>query len=70
MKISTDNKISPSFYTVRDIQKIFGIGRNSAYKLVSEKDFPSIYIGNRIVIPADKFQNWIDKKSTSRKGAS
>ena len=58
---------TPAFYTVEDIQGLLGIGRNSAYKLVAENDFPAIYVGNRIIIPADLFQIWIGKQA-ARKG--
>ena len=59
----------PTFYSVEDIQRILGIGRNSAYRLVNEKDFPSVYVGNRIVIPADLFQKWVNQQAARRKGA-
>ncbi len=49
------------FYTVDDLQRLMGIGRNSAYKLVRSKGFPTILVGNRIIIPADLFQKWIEK---------
>ena len=54
---------TPAFYTVEDIQGLLGIGRNSAYKLVAENDFPAIYVGNRIIIPADLFHAWISKQA-------
>ena len=60
----TLNTSPPTFYTVDDIQGLLGIGRNSAYKLVNKKDFPSISVGNRIVIPIDHFNDWINKKAT------
>jgi len=60
---------TPSFYTVEDIQRLLGIGRNSAYKLVRRKDFPVIYVGNRIIIPTDLFQNWVNQQTAKRKGA-
>ena len=68
MQTTTENGISPAFYTVEDIQRLLGIGRNSAYKLVSDNDFPAIYVGNRIVIPADLFQTWICKQAARRGG--
>jgi len=64
------NVATPTFYTVTEIQRILGIGRNSAYKLVSEKDFPSFYVGNRIIVPTDLFQEWINKQAKQRKGGS
>jgi excisionase family DNA binding protein len=42
-----------SFYTVEEIQKLMGIGKASAYALVKKKNFPSITVGKRIIIPAD-----------------
>jgi hypothetical protein len=63
----SENK-SPSFYSVDDIQRLLGIGRNSAYKLVNSKDFPALYVGNRIIIPTDLFQNWVNQQSIKRKG--
>lgn len=67
MQTTAENNTYPAFYTVEDIQRLLGIGRNTAYKLVSEKDFPAIYVGNRIVIPADLFQAWIGKHAAHRK---
>jgi len=67
MQTTAENNSYPAFYTVEDIQRLLGIGRNSAYKLVAENDFPAIYVGNRIIIPADLFQMWICKQ-TARKG--
>ena len=68
MQTAIENNSFPAFYSVEDIRRILGIGRNSAYKLVSETDFPSIYVGNRVVIPADLFQAWVSKQAAKRKG--
>ncbi|MCL2496122.1 MAG: helix-turn-helix domain-containing protein [Clostridiales bacterium] len=67
MQTAIENKSFPAFYSVEDIRRILGIGRNSAYKLVGETDFPSIYVGNRVVIPADLFQAWVSRQATQRK---
>lgn len=48
-------------YTVKDIQRIFKIGRTQAYKLISANGFPSIKINNRIYVPKKKLENWLDK---------
>jgi len=63
-----ENFKTSSFYTVTDIQKLLGIGRNSAYKLVAGKGFPAFYVGNRIVIPTDHFQAWVNQQAEQRKG--
>ena len=57
-----------TFYTVSEIRRILRIGRNSAYKLVSCEDFPTIHVGNRIIIPADHFHSWINKQATDGSG--
>ena len=54
--IATDSEL-PKFLSVSDLQKIMGIGRNSAYKLIHQKGFPHVRIGNRIVISNDLFIN-------------
>ena len=68
MQAIETNHVQPSFYSVGDIQRLLGIGRNSAYKLVTSKNFPSIYVGNRIIVPADLFQSWVNHQATGRKG--
>ena len=68
MKQYPEINTMPSFFSVTDIQKILGIGRNSAYELVRRSDFPSILVGNRIVVPADHFQSWVDGQATKHKG--
>jgi hypothetical protein len=59
---------NPTFYSVEDIQRLLGIGRNNAYKLVSEKDFPAFYVGNRIIIPSDLFGEWVNRQAAQKKG--
>jgi hypothetical protein len=65
----TKNTDTPTtFYTVSDISRILRIGRNGAYKLVSCKDFPTIHVGNRIIIPADHFNSWINQQAADGSG--
>jgi len=56
------------FYQVTDIQKMMGVSRASAYALVKNtKGFPHIMVGNRIVIPADLFKDWVVNTAFSRR---
>ncbi len=41
----------PDILTVSDIQQALGIGRNTAYKLLKDKQIKSIRIGNKYKIP-------------------
>ena len=53
----------PLMLNAETIKNVLGISLTSAYELMHEKDFPSIKIGSRIIVPKDKFRKWIDKKS-------
>ena len=54
----------PLMLNAETIKNVLGISLTSAYELMHEKDFPSIKIGSRIIVPKDKFREWIDKKSS------
>ena len=49
----------PLMLSVPDIASVLGISRAGAYELVHTDGFPSLNIGSRIVIPKDKFIDWI-----------
>lgn len=49
----------PLMLSVSQVAKVLGISRTSSYDLVKEKDFPSITIGSRIVVPKDELFLWI-----------
>lgn len=50
--------------TVEQMAKELHISRNTAYKLVKQKDFPSVQIGKRVVINRSKLQVWLDEQSS------
>lgn len=52
----------PLMLSVPEIAAVLGISRAAAYELARSKDFPSLRIGTRIVIPKDKFINWINRR--------
>lgn len=51
----------PLFLNAEIISGLFGIAISSTYELMHEKDFPMIRIGSRMVVPRDRFIEWIDK---------
>ena len=53
----------PLMLSVPEVGKVLGISRAGAYELVRADSFPKIRIGNRIVVPRDKFIAWIDQQS-------
>lgn len=48
-------------YTVQEIMQILGIGKNAAYRLVTEQKFKSVRIGNSIRISKESFDDWLNK---------
>ena len=40
--------------------KLLGISISSAYELMREKDFPSVRIGKRLIVPKENLQAWVN----------
>ncbi len=56
----------PLTLSVLEVAAVLGISRAGAYELVRSESFPKIKIGNRIVVPKDKFIAWMDEQSEVR----
>ena len=52
----------PLFLNAATVAKLLGISPSSCYELMHEKDFPTIRIGNRMIVPKDKFREWAEQK--------
>ena len=53
----------PLMLSVPEMAAALGISRAGAYELARSEGFPALRIGNRIVIPKDKLQEWVDKQT-------
>lgn len=51
----------PLFLNAATLAKVLGVASSSAYELMHEADFPTLKIGNRIVVPKEKFVNWVEQ---------
>ena len=51
----------PLFLNADTVAKALGVSPASGYELLHEKDFPSLRIGNRIVVPTEQFIRWVDE---------
>ena len=49
----------PLFLNAELVAKTLGIAPSSAYELMHEKNFPTLRIGSRMVVPKDKFIEWV-----------
>ena len=54
----------PLMLSVPEVASVLGISRAGAYELVRSDDFPALKIGSRIVVPKEKFIEWIDEKTS------
>ncbi len=53
----------PLMLSVAELTEVLGISRAGAYELARQKDFPTLKIGTRVVIPKDKLIEWVDKNT-------
>ena len=53
----------PLMLTVEDVSHVLGIGLAHAYEVAHRRDFPTITLGSRIIVPRDKFMEWIDEQA-------
>lgn len=49
----------PLFLNAELVAKTLGIAPSSAYELMHEKNFPTLRVGSRMVVPKDKFIEWV-----------
>lgn len=50
----------PMMMKISDVQKILGIGRNSVFELIYQKNFPIFRPSERIIrIPKTEFLQWL-----------
>ena len=50
----------PLFLNANMVANLLGIAQSSAYELMHEAGFPSLRIGNRLVVPKERFQIWME----------
>ncbi|MBQ9838959.1 MAG: helix-turn-helix domain-containing protein [Oscillospiraceae bacterium] len=50
----------PLMLSVPEVAEVLGISRAGAYDLVRSAGFPHMKLGNRILVPKDKFIKWIN----------
>lgn len=48
---------------VKQLSEYMGIGRNAAYRLTHQKDFPALRIGKRILVSKEQLDKWIEYNS-------
>ena len=51
----------PLFLNAELVAQVLGIAPSSAYELMHEDGFPVLKIGNRMVVPKEKFVAWVEE---------
>lgn len=49
----------PLFLNAATVAKVLGVSPSTGYELMHEKDFPILKIGNRMVVPKERFIQWV-----------
>ena len=64
MKVSTYHSYDdlPLFLNAELISKVLGVSLASAYELMHNKEFPAVHVGSRVVVPKEKFQQWVEEQ--------
>lgn len=52
----------PLFLNAEIVANLLGISTTAAYELMHEKDFPVLKIGSRMIVPKEKFKEWVEDK--------
>ena len=53
----------PLMLSVPEVAVVLGISRAGAYELVRSDGFPALKIGSRIVVPKEKFIEWVNAQT-------
>ena len=54
----------PLFLNAEIVAKVLGVSSSSGYELMHEADFPVLKVGNRMVVPKEKFVDWVERHTT------
>lgn len=63
MKLSEYNSYDdlPLFLNASTVAKVLGVSPSSGYELMHEADFPVLKVGSRMVVPKEKFVEWVER---------
>lgn len=53
----------PITLSANQVAAVLGISRASAYSLMHAKDFPTIYLGRRMVVEKNRLLDWMNAQT-------
>ena len=57
----------PMFLNAKTLAQVLGVSISTAYELLHEPGFPTLRVGNRMVVPKEKFIQWAEGQSGGAK---
>ena len=51
----------PLFLNAATVARVLGVSPSSGYELMHEPDFPVLKVGSRLVVPKEKFVEWVSR---------
>ena len=58
----------PLFLNAEMVAKVLGVSPSTGYELMHEEGFPVLKIGNRMVVPKEKFIQWVEQNTMGGDG--
>ena len=58
----------PLFLNAVMVAKVLGVSPSSGYELMHEPDFPVLQVGSRMVVPKEKFVEWVELHTNGGSG--
>ncbi len=58
----------PLFLNAELVAKVLGVSPSSGYELMHEAGFPVLKIGSRMVVPKEKFVQWVEEHTKGGEG--
>ena len=53
----------PLFLNAKMVAEVLGVSAATGYELMHEEGFPVVRVGNRMVVPKDKFRDWVERQA-------
>ena len=50
----------PLFLNAKTVAQVLGVSISTAYELFHEPGFPALRVGSRMVVPKEKFLQWVE----------
>ena len=54
----------PLFLNAKLVSQVLGVSISTAYELMNASGFPVLRVGSRMVVPKEKFIQWVEQNTT------